>query len=200
VAVKPFLPDGFKTVVQKRDTLFDFGDVAIRPLNGNEGTTEPITGTRTTYDAAGRVTKTEQLRGLDVGLANSSTFVRAGGTVVSTTRTEYDNAGRVLTTTDAYGLKTFTRYNDFGEVIETRTESVRDTATGSEVVELVTRTVYDAQGRVILTTDQYADGVTSVLATKTVYDTQGRAYRTIRLTGVRVDIGVRSANRIFIFG
>jgi len=149
-----------------------------------EGMSEPIAGTRTTYDKAGRVVRTERLRGLDVGLYNNETFVRTIGTIVSTTTTTYDNAGRVTLATDQLGAETETLYNAFGETVQTRTESL-DAA--GQPVWLVSRMVYDPEGRVELSTDQYV-GATSDYATRTLYDGKGRVMATLGLEGADVDV------------
>ena len=95
-------------------------------------------------------------------------------------------AGRVTVSVDTFGRATRTAYNRFGEVVETRRQS-RDS--GGQPVWLVSRTVYDSQGRVTLQTDQNLEGTSDpVYGTQTVYDNLGRAVRTIRREGVAVTL------------
>jgi YD repeat-containing protein len=155
-----------------------------------EGTTEPVYGTRTSYDDAGRGTSSERLKGVVIGItgsgANLQSVVTTAGTAVSATTTSYDNAGRVILSTDSYGLQTRTSYTHTGEVVETRTQSLDE---NGQAVWLVRRTVYDELGRPVVQTDPYVEGSTSpVYATRTDYDDKGRAFRSIRLVGVQVDL------------
>ena len=82
------------------------------------------------------------------------------GTVLSFTTTDYDAAGRAWQTTDAFNRQTQTLYDRFGQSIETRTQS-KD-ALGADVW-LVSRTVYDALGRVTFTSDQFVLPGTTLL-------------------------------------
>jgi RHS repeat-associated protein len=157
-----------------------------------EGTADPISGTRTTYDKAGRAVKTERLLGLEIGISAGESFVQSFGTVVSTT-THYNNAGRVTLSVDNYGTETRTTYNQYGEVVQTATQS-RDE--NGQLVWLVSRTIYDSLGRVEYTTDRFIgtsaspDDITGVPtpASQTIYDSQSRTVASLRLENVIVDI------------
>ena len=155
-----------------------------------EGTTASLTGTYTVYDKAGRVTETQRVKGLVINLTGSGSLVEAilasQGTVVTNSLTHYDSAGRVDLTTDSGGLQTKTTYDNYGEAVESRTQSIDQTG---QVVWLVTRTVYDAMGRAVQTTDPYIESSSDpIFATRTDYDSQGRAYRSVRLSGVVVSL------------
>ncbi|MCA9078376.1 MAG: putative Ig domain-containing protein [Planctomycetaceae bacterium] len=154
-----------------------------------DGTTDPIDGSVTEYDAAGRVIRTEQVTDLVIDIIGSGALQEAvltsPGTVITSSSTTYDTSGRVTATTDTYGLQSVTTYNSFGEVTESRRQSID--ATGA-TVWLVSRKVYDELGRGTHSTDQYIDGAPVVYGTQTLYDELGRAIKTIRLEGVNVAI------------
>jgi RHS repeat-associated protein len=125
-------------------------------------------------------------------------FFDAAGAIVSSTETVYDNAGRVTSSLDQYGNETRTLYNTTGDVIQTATETRSVSEGGTpETVWLVSRSVYDEYGRVVLATDRFAvaasfqlasDPSPPTLATRTSYDALGRAWKTERLKDVVVDI------------
>jgi RHS repeat-associated protein len=159
-----------------------------------EGSSAPITGTVTTYDGLGDVTQTQSVSGIQItitgGGGNVHSVLTAPGTVLTASTTQYDNQGRELSSTDQYGHETLTTYDQLGRVVDSRTQSVDQ---NGNVVWLVARTVYNAQGQVELATDQYQEGSsTPVNATETIYDQLGRAVQTIRLQGVQV--GLFNAN------
>jgi RHS repeat-associated protein len=161
------------------------------------GTTEPIFGTVSAYDDAGRVTRSERRKGVVVDLVGSGSQVRSvatsAGTVVSATASEYDSLGRILVGRDDFDLETRYVYNAAGQTVETRTQAVDE---HGQTVWLVSRSVYDDLGRVVMATDSYVVATASypegasipVLATRTVYDDLGRAFRSVRLTGVVVSL------------
>ena len=155
-----------------------------------EGTTDPISGSITTYDAAGQVTTSRQVEGIVINVAGNSAFrttvLAAEGTTVYESSTEYDNVGRVVETTDNYGLKSKTIYNQFGEVVESRRQAIDE---NDNTVWLVNRTLYNDQGQVEYQTDTYQEGSgDTVYGTRTIYDDQGRATKSIRLSGLQIDL------------
>jgi RHS repeat-associated protein/uncharacterized repeat protein (TIGR01451 family) len=109
-----------------------------------------------------------------------------------TTLTQYDALGRPVRTTDPFGLVTETTYDSRGLVIQTRSES-RDQ--NGNVAWLITRTVYDAEGRPWVVGDQFVEGTTDpVFATRYTYDADGQTIKTERLTNVVVDITGSGSN------
>jgi len=176
-------------------TVYDAAGRAVATTDQYvEGTTEPIGGTITTYDGAGRVIQTERVKGIVIDLIGTGALVTSvltsRGTTVSTSRTDYDNAGRVVSSFDQYGNESRTTYNRYGEVVQTATQARRASeGGGTEVVWLVSRTVYDDYGRVEVATDRYVlDSTATVYGTKTIYDTLGRVVKTERLEGVQIDV------------
>ncbi|MEM8911061.1 MAG: putative Ig domain-containing protein [Planctomycetota bacterium] len=128
-------------------------------------------------------------------------LLASGATVLSKTSTQYNARGSVGETVDAYGLRTRSTYNRFGEQTESRTEvpltADFDRPVGTQSAWRVNRTVYDDYGRASVTTNSYlvfvaADGSETiesvVTGTETHYDLQGRAYRNNRLTGINVSL------------
>jgi YD repeat-containing protein len=155
-----------------------------------EGTTDPIHGTVTMYDADGNVIETDQVSGLVITLTGSgasmASVLTSAGTTVGSTTTQYDGAGREVSSTDENGLQTQTIYDVNGNVIRTRRKSVDQ---NGNLVWLDTGTVYDNLGRVYVTTDEYIEGSSNpIYATLTQYDPLGREIKSIRLQGVQVTI------------
>ena len=68
-----------------------------------QGTTAPITGTLTTYDALGGVAQTQSVTGMVINFTGSgndqSSVLASPGTVVTTTTTQYDNQGSEISST-----------------------------------------------------------------------------------------------------
>jgi YD repeat-containing protein len=114
-----------------------------------------------------------------------------------------------LPATDQYTLgssETRTAYNRFGDVIQSATVATRSVSEGSgtELVWLLSRTLYDSLGRAEYTTDRFElpyiqdaqPGATGsptaasppVYATRTIYDDQTRVVQTQRLKDVIVTI------------
>ena len=200
------------TVTLFSETIFDEAGRAIY-VTDQHRSGEASGGTRSFYDASDRVYRTERLKNLKI---NVNAHLGSGGlpipetyassldlaytpAVISYSTTEYDGIGRVVRSTqfadstDTAGTKSETYYNRFGEVVETRSQSL-DTSTGMpNLVWLVTRTVYDKLGRVTFVTDQYVDtnehdlnASPLVRGTATVYDSLGRTQKTQRWEGVQV--------------
>ena len=120
---------------------------------------------RTDYDSEGRVTGTSQhevsghIAITGTGMNDGDFYVSGGGLASNvntlwTTETSYNTRGLVSSTTDRYDIETINIYNDAGNTIETRTE-VKDESTGNTDGWLISRTIYDDQGRVEFVTDPY---------------------------------------------
>jgi YD repeat-containing protein len=161
-------------------------------------------GTYTVYDSAGRVVETERLKNFFIDILNDpgpgdpssndssaplESSVSSPGTLVSSTSTVYNHAGQVASTFDQYGTETDYIYDAAGRQIETRTQS-KDS--GGNLVWLATRTVYDADGRPVVTSDQYQENADGSMpptdCTETIYDADGRAVQTERLEGAVIDL------------
>src|SRR5262249_19967432 len=98
----------------------------------------------------------------------------------------YDDAGNMTSTTDLNGNVTEMRYDRRGLTLQARRQA-RD-ASGN-IQWLITRSVYDAAGRVAVATDPYLEGGTeTVWGTRTTYDNEGRPTGTERLKGVQLDL------------
>jgi YD repeat-containing protein len=131
-------------------------------------TTDPLGNTTTnTYDPRGNLLSTTDAAG------NVTTFT-------------YDGAGNTTSVVDANGNLTYTLYDSRGQVLQTR-QQARDAA--GNVQWLVTRSVYDASGRVSVTTDPYLEGGNETIwGTHTHYDNEGRPTKADRLKGVQIDL------------
>ena len=107
--------------------VYDAAGKIIAQSGYTESTTEPIRGTKTIYDDAGRVAETQARIGMVIDIIGTGAVLASKlsneGTVLvgTTTKTKYDSAGRPYETTDGYGRKTVTTYNAKGSAIETRT-------------------------------------------------------------------------------
>jgi RHS repeat-associated protein len=169
------------------------GHVIATTDSYTDGTSDPITGTLTTYDPLGNVTETDSVTGIVIdlvddgsGTGKQTAVLTDPGAVVTTSTSTYDNTGRELTSTDQYGLQTLTTYDQYGRIIESRRQSIDQ---NGDTVWLVSRTAYDSLGRVSLATDEYQEGSGDpVYGTQTIYDSLGRAIKTVRLQGVEIDL------------
>lgn len=156
-----------------------------------------IEATRTEYDPAGRVTATYRIVGIQIELVgplhSQQSRIASPGTLIPNSRTTnvYDSSGRSTLSTDGYGRESRSTFNAQGQTVESRTESTTETG---QSVWLVSRTVFDSQGRPLVSTDQYVDTGLSmdsspVEASRTVYDSRGRSIGSQRLTGVVIRLG-----------
>ena len=107
--------------------------------------------TRTVYDAENRERATKQYTFSNKRDFGDATELDEPVAIPHDwmTTTDYDKAGRVSKTTDRFGTATYSLYDSRGNVVETRT------STDSANLWIVVRTVYDANGRAIATTDPY---------------------------------------------
>ena len=161
--------------------------------------TDPFGVTSTfTYESQGNQTGTafnwvDPDNPSDIVPVTTSTAYNANGQIISTTDAEghtttttYTSNGQVATTTDSRGNLTENTYDAAGNLIETR-QSLTDTAGNTEW--MITRSVYDADGRVIAQTDQYADGTTApITGTLTTYDGPGDVVETQTVTGMVINL------------
>ncbi|TVS17596.1 MAG: hypothetical protein EA424_12305, partial [Planctomycetaceae bacterium] len=187
--------DDGNTVWMVSRTVYDAAGRAVAYTDSFvEGSSEPIGGGRTFYDGAGRVIESQRVQGLEIqivpafplasGATGWSSELIDAGTLISRSCTQHDEAGRVIGSVDHYGLQSQTVYNRHGDVVESRHQA-RDEH--GQIVWLVSRSVYDEQGRVLLQTDRYQeDAATPIYGTQNVYDALGRNVETVRRSGIRV--------------
>ncbi len=110
-----------------------------------------------------------------------------------TTETHYNDRGQVEYTVDQYGIETHNVYDARGNVIETRTQAKDESGASGW---LITRTLYDTQGRVEFATDSYfvldvdyptnTDRASS--GTRTINDDLGRVKSTERYNGITIEL------------
>ena len=164
-----------------------------------------VLATYTQYDVEGRATETQEFN-LNTTIYTVTDFSdlynrlnppawppRPTPVPISTTHTHYNDRNQVDYTIDQYNTETDNLYNVRGDVIETRTQA-KD-ASGAAGC-LVTRTLYDDQGRATFVTDPYfvldadypAGADVPVTGTHTVYDELGRAVRSERYEGVTIEL------------
>ncbi|WP_221225038.1 putative Ig domain-containing protein [Aporhodopirellula rubra] len=141
----------------------------------------------------GRMLASVQLLGLDIDLvgqaASLSSALTSAGSVVSFSRSFYDDNDRVIETENDYGLRSQTLYDDNSRVIESRSEVVASDGTRSW---MVSRTIYDTEGKVTASTDRFlvpgdtplgedpASGPVITQITQTIYDDRDRSIATER--------------------
>jgi RHS repeat-associated protein len=154
-------------------------------------TADETIASRKIFNTKGQLIATEQLRHLEIevvpdgpaGIYLSRIKEGSSPTVVSASRTIYDAQNRVSQCVDSFGKVSQSYYDRYGNVVESRSQTVDE---NGESLWLVTRTVYDAKGRVAATTDPYLVPATTplgkqggnsqaVLATFNLYDTRGRS-------------------------
>ena len=105
--------------------------------------------------------------------------------------TEFDALGRAYKTTDENGRQSLTIFDARGLAIETRTESPDEDGTG---VWLVSRTVFDSEGRAVYSTGSfpesvYTDAPDQITGTHSIYEPgTGRMLESRQLAGLTIDI------------
>jgi hypothetical protein len=114
------------------------------------------------------------------------------------TETQYNKVGQVTKSRDRYGLWTETLYDKRGLEIEARTQTIATDQGTPTLHWMVSRTVYDLNGRVALVTDPYVVpgscslgdgcGVVAVGGSRNVYDGAGRVIRFERLASLQVAV------------
>jgi len=190
-----------------RTTYFDYdvnGDqIATWYFDTSAG--QPAPGTQildvTHYDAARRVTGTRRLV-LPSGQHLTSDIASVDFDdptydpfTLSTTGTDYNAVGQVISSTDQLENATETIYDKRGLAIETRHESSDE---AGNTAWLISRTIYDAAGRAVITTDSFVQGdtlnadgfdvTTMANATFSEYDASGRVTGTMQLKDIVVVI------------
>jgi hypothetical protein len=101
--------------------------------------------------------------------------------------TQYDALGRAYRTIDENGRVTETTFDRRGLAIQTRSEAVDQ---DGNPVFMLTRTVYDSQGRAVYATgsfseDVFANSPASITGTHTIYDPEtGRVEKIEQLLGL----------------
>ncbi|MEX1232941.1 MAG: putative Ig domain-containing protein [Planctomycetaceae bacterium] len=138
--------------------------------------------TETAYDENRNVTGTTNKRITHPGQSGETTVT------VWSTSTEYDANGQVIRSTDQYGNVSENLYDTRGRLIESR--NITRNPDGSTAV-LLSRTVYDAAGRAVVTTNTYKEGTAEpITGSRTTYDAAGRVVQTESLTGVEIVITI----------
>ena len=150
------------------------------------------------YDVNGNSVGTE-FTWTDPNNANNKTTLRTSSVVApndqpqsitstsGTLRVEFDTLNRPFRNIDENGLVSETLYDLRGLVIETRTQSLND---NGAAIWMVSRTVYDENGRAIVSTDSLPEGtpVADIGGTQSIYDDAGRVVRTERRLGIELQI------------
>ena len=132
------------------------------------------------YDAQGRVIKTSRITDVD----NNP----AGGTEVILSEMIYNSIGKVDHTIDQYDNVTKYEYDQLGNLVETRTYD------SGENLLTTTQSLYDTEGRVIVSVGPYDPAVYSQpqsewpVGTETVYDALGRVVETRKWAGVVINL------------
>ncbi|TWT35026.1 tRNA(Glu)-specific nuclease WapA precursor [Thalassoglobus neptunius] len=130
-----------------------------------------------TYDSAGNVIGTSRVRDDAWGYEDETLW---------TTSSEYNLVGQLIGATDRNGLRTELTYDSRGQQIQTRQQALDESG---NTVWFVSRTVYDAAGRVIASTSTYEEGTSEPIdGTLTFYDKDGRVERTEQVQGIQIDI------------
>jgi len=193
----------------------------VRQAFQPDGTAYDVqTRSETDYDPNGRVTATRQV------VIDRPGTPQESARTLWTTATHYNAVGQVDWTLDRFGNRTETIYDKRRQPIQTRTltrsASEWDPVTRS-VSEgdawLLTRTVYDAAGRAILTANSFVedpavtaanqaafnaatgtytsftfDDTTPTTATYSIYDATGRVVETQRLKDVVIKVSGTAPN------
>ncbi|MEX0819437.1 MAG: hypothetical protein WD070_07580, partial [Pirellulaceae bacterium] len=175
-------------------TVYDaLGRVSYSSDRFPEGTpASDVTGSHSVYDAASRVTTSSRVTGLEIVVAPIDGSIPEANRVytatmptvpteLSSTNSVYEK-NRLAETTDTYGRKTEYTYNPFGETTQVRRQA---TDASGNIVWLVSRSVYDAKGRVVFSTDEYREGTNKeIFGSQTLYDGNGRVPQTVRRVGI----------------
>jgi choice-of-anchor A domain-containing protein/RHS repeat-associated protein len=130
---------------------------AIFEIDPN-GTVEPATGSRITYDALGRLVMTERVEGLvldavetDIPNVYTMTVDASELEVLTADYAYYDNAGRVVKTVSPTGSTSETVYNTLGQQLQVIADEDGNPLTTAD--RNVTTYVYDQYGRTKTVTD-----------------------------------------------
>ncbi|WP_236622194.1 RHS repeat-associated core domain-containing protein [Novipirellula maiorica] len=169
-------------------------------------TTDADNNTRTiAYDNLGRQTGTSFVWNDPLGILPNQTLTTSvnmgpDGNVDSSTDAQgqtsitlYDALGRAYQQIDANGRVSETVYDKRGLAIETRSEGVDELG---NVVQMVSRTVYDTSGRAIYSTGSFPIGTdpSQITGTHTIYDAEGRVEKSEQLLGVDIELVGQASN------
>ena len=165
--------------------------------NGNNSGTSYVWVDPTNSATTVTLTTGSTLDANDKPVASAGTV---GGVAQPSTSTEFDAFGRAWRTTDANGLKSESTFDKRGLVIQTRTETINTglNAATSQVERIwnVSRTVYDSNGRAVVTASgisQFASGqtitpVSDITGSQSIYNPAGQMTDSKQLRGVDVQI------------
>ena len=142
---------------------------------GNSADTHKVSSW-TQYDKTGRVLSTHRV--IDDDYDNA----------IPLSETEYNEIGKPRKTTDENQVVTKYWYDEAGNLVETEVYAVYDEVTPSNNVLLTTtRTLFDAEGRAMVTVGPYVPGEQPV-GTETVYDALGRVVEARRWRNVEIHL------------
>ncbi len=142
------------------------------------------------YDSAGRVIKTE--RKVNSTALNDPVNNTADSTVVLS-QTKYNAIGKVDTSIDENGQLTKFEYDQAGNIVETRTyQSLAIYEYNADSYLTISRTLYDAEGRVLVSLDTHAKNE-AANGTENVYDALGRVTETRRWADVEITVATETA-------
>jgi RHS repeat-associated protein len=151
---------------------------------------EAVRGSRTVYDALGRVKDKQRLDGLLIRITGTapafSAQVVGTPTVLATASTAYDNEGRIFSTTSETGLTTFYKYDATGQATDV-IYGIDLNQNGSIAVSDVNADgIPDSGAELIQTTSTFDDGGRQVKVVDALqhvtsfdYDRRERFVRTI---------------------
>ena len=168
------------TTLGGQTTVFTY-DIEGRRTSTTTSGVDPTTGQtvlfvdRVTYDLAGRVLTTSRVKSIN-GVE----------TLLTSTGSTYDLNGKLLTSTDHTGLVTENTYDIRSQLIQTRRQ-----AAGSDLQPhwYVSRTVYDAAGRSVISTESYREDTTDpIRGSRMTYDSVGQVTVSEQLFDVQVEI------------
>jgi len=149
------------------------------PADGNTDTDKWVYSFND-VDAQGRSIRTRRVVDVDNDLNNGNETETILG------QTVYNSIGKVDISEDQHGNKTIYDYDELGNLVETRTYDP------SYNLLTVSQTLYDADGRVLVSVGPYDPTDTTTpnypVGTETVYDALGRVVETRRWASVSIDM------------
>ncbi len=172
------------------------------------GANQETVVSRTDYDREGRVVGTSQYE-----ISGHQTYTSVAGlggvSALWTTTTKYNAAGQVAEEVDEYGHQTWNFYDARGLMVESLSQSEDTSVSPAAEKWLVTRTIYDDNGRAVYTTDPVAEDYFTITdaatytpgaalaayGTQTVYDDLGRVTSTERVSGLYVEMYQEANNQ-----
>lgn len=98
------------------------GNVVAQTNPFAEGSTAPITGTLTTYDALGDAIETQRVTGIEITItgsgANVESVLTSPGTVMTASTAQYDDQGDEVSTVNQNGLASLSIYDGDGRTVD----------------------------------------------------------------------------------